>query len=148
MDVRWVFFLFFFLVAFSSVFLLEEKFTAPSVLHAVDRLGREAVVTTGSTHGRVREGEREAEREGGERLTFKGQAESAGRKRPFNRAGIQKTAIYKVVIITEQKVGECRWKEHQHAWISIPRAAGPGFSACREEEGGGGGREGGGGVGG
>lgn len=59
-----------FFVADSSdffFFFLEERFTAPSVLHAVDRLGREAVVTTGSAHSR-------------ERLTFKGQAESAGRK--------------------------------------------------------------------
>lgn len=31
---------------------LDKRFTAPSVLHGVDRLGREAVVTPGSAHGR------------------------------------------------------------------------------------------------
>lgn len=62
---------------------LEERFTAPSVLHAVDRLGREAVVTTGSAHSR-------------ERLTFKGQAESAGRKQPFKRKEIHRRRIIKL----------------------------------------------------
>lgn len=33
----------------------EERLTAPSELHAVDRLGREVVVTTGSAHSRERE---------------------------------------------------------------------------------------------
>lgn len=70
-------------------FLLEEKFTAPSVLRAVDRLGSEAVVTTGNTSSR-------GERGVGGGLTFKGQAESAGRKQPFNRAGIQRRRIIKL----------------------------------------------------
>lgn len=78
---------FFWWLSAQFLFLLEEKFTAPSVLHAVDRLGREAVVTTGSTHSRERERER---------LTFKGEAESAGRKRAFNRAGIQRRRIIKL----------------------------------------------------
>lgn len=57
----------------AQIFLDCFLLTAPSELHAVDRLGREVVVTTGSAHS-------------GERLTLKGQAESAGRKQPFNRA--------------------------------------------------------------
>lgn len=39
-------------VSFYISFLLRRNLRPPSVLHALDRLGREAVVTTGSAHSR------------------------------------------------------------------------------------------------
>lgn len=40
------------LCLFIYLFFLRRNLRPPSVLHALDRLGREAVVTTGSAHSR------------------------------------------------------------------------------------------------
>lgn len=79
-------------------FLLEEKFTAPSVLHAVDRLGSEAVVTTGSTYSRERA-------RGGGGTDFQGAGRVCRQETAIQQSRNPKTANYKVVIITMQKWG-------------------------------------------